>query len=69
MERAVFEMEVEFARDPISVCILDQATRRSNLAIQVANDEKAVNAAFDVTHRNLFPHEVESRKQEGGLSQ
>ncbi|MGH9626962.1 MAG: hypothetical protein ACRD7E_01150, partial [Bryobacteraceae bacterium] len=59
MDGAVFETEAEFACDRIPFRILDQTTRRQNVAIQVAKNEKAVNAAFEVTHRNLIRKQAE----------
>jgi hypothetical protein len=69
MEGAVFETEAEFAGDPIPVRILDQTTGRENFATQVAKNEKAVNAAFDVTHRNLIRNQAESQEEKGGFAE
>jgi hypothetical protein len=54
MDGPVFETEAEFAGDPVSLCALDQTTRREKFVFQIAKHKKAVKAPLEMTHRHLI---------------
>jgi hypothetical protein len=57
MYRAVFEVEDQMVGDAITVSDLNQVTVREQLALQIAQDEKAMNQTFRVVYGHRFRRE------------